>query len=321
MEKLMIRVILIFIFTLFAACSEQKDENNVDRHAISDSSQETISINSITFRCDYLGEIAPGNDPKIFSPNVISTGDLHSSVYFSPEGTEVYYTRLFSNGNKSGVLCRKKENNKWSEPRVIPNTEEALTPFISIDGKRLFCSLGYDLYVMTKHNDKWGSPVSLGQKINFQKRQDGIYESSKGTIFYTAMFGKSDGIYSAEFKNGKYQSPVKLDLGLYDQTTTGYSYISPDESYLIFQSRIEGGIGASDLYIMFKTDNDSWTKPINMGNKINTKDSESFPNVSPDGKYLFFNSNRISEVNSKVPGHFYGNIYWVKTDIIYKLKK
>ena len=127
------------------------------------------------------------------------------------------------------------------------------------------------------------------------------------------MFGKTDGIFYSEFVNGEYQKPIKIKTG-FDTNAGGYSYISPDESYMIFQSRARGGYGASDLYIMFNK-NGSWTKAINMGSKINTRYSESFPYVTPDGKYLFFNSNRPSELNSKVPEHFYGNFYWVSTEI------
>jgi len=72
---------------------------------------------------------------------------------------------------------------------------------------------------------------------------------------------------------------------------------------------------------MFKDSEGNWTKAINMGKTINTKDCESFPYVTPDGKYFFFNSNRISKINSTVPSHFYGNIFWVKADIIHQLKE
>jgi len=72
---------------------------------------------------------------------------------------------------------------------------------------------------------------------------------------------------------------------------------------------------------MFKDDAGNWSKAINMGETINTNDSESFTYVTPDGKYLFFNSNRVTKINLTVPSHFYGNIFWVKTDIIRRLKE
>jgi WD40-like Beta Propeller Repeat len=313
---------LILLFGCIIACTNSEKNNNSENIIVkTETDVEESKSSTVVFDCDYLGENPPENEPKLFAPGIISTGDLHSSVYFSPDGKEIYYSRLSSGGDNSGVLCKKNNNNKWSDAIMIQGTEEALTPFISLDGKRLFCSLGYQLYIFNKTMSGWSEPINLGKQINFQKRQDGIYESSCRTIYFTTMFGKNDGIYYSEFINESYQSPVKINLGLPDHPTNGYSYISPDESYLIFQSRVEGGYGASDLYIMFKDKEGKWMKANNMGNTINTKDCESFPYVSPDGKYFFFNSNRISEVNSKVPSHFYGNVYWLKTDIIHRLEE
>ncbi len=310
---------IIFVFN---ACNLEEDKSSSGNTLAGKRDGVLIieKLDSIVFTCDYLGEKPPGKIPKIFAPKIISTNDLHSSLYFSPDGNELYYSRLTSNGDPSGVLCKRKVNGIWEEPILIPNTEKALTPFLSVDGNKLFCSLPSDLYVFYKSTNGWGHPENLGEEINFQKRQDGISESSFGTIFYTAMFGSNDGIYYAECINYTYQSPKKLITGLPANPATGYPYIAPDESYLIFASRVQGGFGASDLYIMFKTENGKWSQAINMGKNINTSNSESFSNVTPDGKYLFFNSNRISVVNSIVPNHFYGNIYWIDAIIIDELR-
>ena len=274
-----------------------------------------------SLRGDYLGEVPPGRIPKIFAPNLLSTNDLHSSLYFSPDGKEMYYTRLPSGGDLSGVFCRKQVDGKWVEVETIPNTENSLTPFLSHDGERLFLSKPTRLHVMKRTTAGWGEPIDLGDEINFQKRQDGISEAISGNIYYTSMFGQNDGTYIAKYSGDEYLKPEKIKFGLADDPATGYPYIAPDESYLILSSRVAGGYGASDLYIMFKNADGTWKQAINMGKTINTKDCESFPSVTPDGKYLFFNSNSISEVNSIVPGHFYCNIYWVDAQIIEELRR
>ena len=68
-----------------------------------------------------------------------------------------------------------------------------------------------------------------------------------------------------------------------------------------------------DLYISFRKKDDSWTVPENMGKAVNTSSSELRPYVTPDGKYLFFTSDRP---NSKG----IGNIYWVDAKIIEELR-
>ena len=52
-----------------------------------------------------------------------------------------------------------------------------------------------------------------------------------------------------------------------------------------------------------------------MGPKINSSFSERFSRVSPDGKYLFFGSNRNQ--TEKQPGF---DIFWIDAGIIEELK-
>jgi len=315
-------LLLILLLSILACTNQSNKKRNTENiNLVSDTTKVVEIKDSLVFECDYMGEIPPENEPILFAPGLVSTGDLHSSVYFTPDGKEIYYTRLSPKGAYSGVIMRSNIDGNWSDETMIPATEDALTPFISLDGKRLFCSLPRTLFVMNRNGDVWGEPKNLGKEINFQERQDGLSESRNGTIYYTTMFGENDGTYSSKYIDGKYQTPEKLETGLTGKFKGGYPYIAPDEGYIILQARQSKGFGAQDLYIMFKKEDSSWTKAINMGAKINTKASESFPYVTPDGKYFFFNSNRISKINSKVPSHFYGNIYWVKADIIHQLKE
>jgi hypothetical protein len=51
------------------------------------------------------------------------------------------------------------------------------------------------------------------------------------------------------------------------------------------------GLGGSDLYISYNRDG-AWTKPVNLGDKINSRRIEYSPKISPDGKYFFWTSTR-----------------------------
>ena len=66
----------------------------------------------------------------------------------------------------------------------------------------------------------------------------------------------------------------------------------------------------SDLYICFNDGFGNWSKAKNMGNMINTRAPENCAYVTPDGKYLFFNSGRNGNYD----------IYWVDAGIIETLK-
>lgn len=81
------------------------------------------------------------------------------------------------------------------------------------------------------------------------------------------------------------------------------------------------GKGAADLYVSFKSDEGTWCEGINLGD-INTESNERFPSLSPDGKYLFFVSNRSIPENLRSEEHTQnglGDVYWVDASFIYEL--
>ncbi len=58
---------------------------------------------------------------------------------------------------------------------------------------------------------------------------------------------------------------------------------------------------------------------MNLGSHINTEQSDSSPNVTPDGKYLTFFRGGYT-VNEDGSFYVYGNPYWVSVQIIENLR-
>ena len=67
-----------------------------------------------------------------------------------------------------------------------------------------------------------------------------------------------------------------------------------------------------DIYVYFKMKNGTWSKPINLGNDVNSNYTETCPSLTPDGKYLFFS--RYNEEGGL------SNIYWVSAKVINRLR-
>ena len=86
-------------------------------------------------------------------------------------------------------------------------------------------------------------------------------------------------------------------------------------------SPFRGRQGFSDLFISFRDPGGRWTQPENLGPRINSPAKDEYPFVTPDGKYLFFNSNRISEINRSRIQDGPGNMYWVSADIIEAMRR
>ncbi len=274
---------------------------------------------------NYLGQVPPGDKPVLFAPGVVSTEDLsiHSAITFTPDGKEAYFARLVKDPGRRArgtIHVVRKVDNVWQQPVQLRETGDSFSPMLSPDGNRLLFASHDRLKMITRTQDEWSEQVDLGDMVNFQRRQDGACLTTDNELYFTSMFGDTNGIFCSRPIDDVYVSSDKVNTGYEGRPSDGYPYVAPDGSFMLFMSWRPGGFGNWDLYVMFRKADDEWSQAVNLGRNINSAASESFPSISPDGQYLFFNSNRRSQMNSSEPGHFYGNIYWVKADFIQGLK-
>lgn len=277
---------------------------------------------------NYAGQHPPGDTAIIFAPGLISTHNYeHSAPAFSPDGKLVLWT-VVNKSYRGSIYEMVFENGEWSgpyRPSFADSSADDYYPGFSGDGKKLYFSsrrnmpAGYPdtkdmrIWEVERTADGWSAPRPVDTTVSTGVEYAHSAANS-GNIFFSVPLsgGNNMNIFSSEFKSGKYTPPVQLP---YNLNSIGYEdgpYIAPDESFLIFESnRPEGIDGSIDLYISFRNDNGSWSLPVNMGPKINSAASERFAKLSPDGKYLFFGTNRnMSDSNWGF------DIYWIDAKVI-----
>ncbi len=283
--------------------------------------------NTTALQGAYFGQQPPGNEAVVFAKDIISTELYeHSAPAFSPDGKTVLWTVVEMN-KPARLLEMTMERNTWSQPHApsfADKKHDDFYPFFSCDGKKLFFSSrrllpsglpakDIALWVVERKGNSWGMPVPVDSSVS--KGFEYAHSLSRtGNLFFSArevVNGKGLWkIYFSKFNNGKYAPPEPLNTTINDGSYVDGPLVAPDESFLIFESDRAGGIGSIDLYICFK-ENGKWSAPENMGSKINSSKAERFAGLSPDGKYLFFGSNRASELP---------DVYWISSSIINELK-
>lgn len=93
----------------------------------------------------------------------------------------------------------------------------------------------------------------------------------------------------------KLAKPETLDFGISSEFNDMHPALAPDGSYLVFASdrpKKRGSLESEkdlDLYISYRKSDDSWSKPQNLGKKINTGENDFSPFIAPDGS-LYFSS-------------------------------
>ncbi|MFA6235042.1 MAG: hypothetical protein WC824_12790, partial [Bacteroidota bacterium] len=77
------------------------------------------------------------------------------------------------------------------------------------------------------------------------------------------------------------------------QRDEGAPFIGGDGEFVYFvQCWTEDGLGDCDIYSARMDYNGKWQEISNLGDKINSKNWDSQPYISPDGEYLYFASDR-----------------------------
>jgi outer membrane protein OmpA-like peptidoglycan-associated protein/tetratricopeptide (TPR) repeat protein len=98
-------------------------------------------------------------------------------------------------------------------------------------------------------------------------------------------------IYVCEKKDGKWGEPKPMPQPINSNSHDACIALSPDGKTLFVYKTGGGKEKLGDIYYSEKT-NDGWTKPRDMGSKINSKSREPSISITHDGKTVYFSSDR-----------------------------
>ena len=103
-------------------------------------------------------------------------------------------------------------------------------------------------------------------------------------------------------KFGPWSPPANLGLAVNTSFQDQHPAISKNGLSLYFASNRPGGLGALDIWVSRReTPSDSWETPVPIPN-INSAALDNAPNLSTDGHFLFFHSERLDhDVNNQPP--------------------
>ncbi|MDP2890434.1 MAG: OmpA family protein [Bacteroidota bacterium] len=150
-------------------------------------------------------------------------------------------------------------------------------------------------------NGDLSSPVPFAPKLKTSYHDGPVsFDQKKDIIYFTRnsfVRGKTsksnEGVVNLKIFQGKLEDGDWKMTGSFrynsDEYSVGHPSVSKDGSILYFASDMPGGYGKSDIYFSVFS-NGQWSKPFNVGPKINTEGNEFFPFISGDG-VLYFSSN------------------------------
>jgi len=275
--------------------------------------QKAFSYYSILFQ---LTAVKNTEVIRNYAESSLSVGDLKTASYWFnqakivDESNEVFQNKL--DGIENYNLFFTDSARVTIEP-VSFNTEDAefaLRPFnegiviTSSQKNDLIIHRNYlkqieaytDIYTYKGVGDQYDTTRQLLKFENYQKSNEGPLSQSYSLIAVSRNRGNIEkrskntlGIYF--YKKSEEEGAMVLDSefpynsSLYSNT---HPWINPMSDTLLYVSNMQGGLGGFDIYISTYS-NYEWSKPINLGDKINTSSQELFPIM--DQKVLYFTSN------------------------------
>ncbi len=271
---------------------------------------------------------APGLGLAIFAPDVVSTTmEDEVGITFSADGREAYFARGGGRGNPPRIHVARFQRGAWTDEGPAPFSEGwDESPSLAPDGSLLLFSSrrdvpgwgpvrpGNNLWMVERTSGGWSRPVPLPGEVNRprldggrgapERSETGPLLLADGTLLYAtdeeAEWGSD--LYMAERRGDRFVSPQRLRI-----SSTGHEShpaLSPDGRFLVFQSiRDRRAPGELDLYVSERTWY-GWGPPRLLPPPINTPDNDGAPSFSPDGRFLFFASDRGRDGT--------WSIYWVE---------
>lgn len=180
-------------------------------------------------------------------------------------GNIAYLMRTYPSKKLKGIYFTKRIKGVWSEPELIP-----------IEGLETLGSVGFYM-----HPDE--DVLLISMQASDAIGAEDIYVCTKGA-------------------NGVWSKPKNLGRTI---NTPGYEispFLSEDKRKLYFASNGHKGLGDADIFVSQRLYDswETWTVPVNLGNKINSKNFDGYFSIYGDTLAYFVSNknNKFSDIYS-----------------------
>lgn len=157
-------------------------------------------------------------------------------------------------------------------------------------------NLQEDFYYAKKEGNKWVGRENLGPPVNTNNNEGAQSVTADGKYIYFTSCNRPNGhgpmcdlYYARVDENGNWTDPLNLGDVVNTRYSEKHPAISADGRVLYFTSNRPGGKGGYDIWMTVRNGL-TWSKPVNLGDSINTPGIEQSPFIHPDQQSLYFSS-------------------------------
>ncbi|MBR1514811.1 MAG: PD40 domain-containing protein [Bacteroidales bacterium] len=280
-----------------------------------------IGMETKDFDMAILGyEKALSSDSMVFPPAAVTLARLYDmrGQYKREKALLGWYqSKHFNSQPLDGIVTEMLEVATFRDesvshpvpfaPETLGNTVNTLDDeyvnMLSFDGQQLLFTRkmpadnGYQkeaLFIAEWMDGQWNEPQPLSF-VDFPEDVDpgAAFISADGKKLYLTGCGWGrDGncdLYVSECLGRQWSRPKRLSENINTRGWESQPCVSSDGRELFFVSRRNGN---ADIYRCLRNADGSWGSPQNLGEPVNTKGTEMAPFLHPDGRTLYFSSDK-----------------------------
>jgi outer membrane protein OmpA-like peptidoglycan-associated protein/tetratricopeptide (TPR) repeat protein len=197
-----------------------------------------------------------------------------NSIY-SDYGSTIYNNKIvFTSARDTGSIGQRKHT--WTNQHFTNLYSATLGSDMKPEKPNKF-----DQNIKSKFNESTPVFTKDGKTIYFTRNN--YLEGKRGKNNQGITLIK---IYKAQLTNNTWSNIQELPFNS-DNYSTAHPALSTDEKTLYFASDMPGTLGQSDLFKVSINEDGTYSKPTNLGPKINTEGRETFPFLNDENELYF----------------------------------
>jgi OOP family OmpA-OmpF porin len=252
---------------------------------------------------------------RIALPELINSSYIEIRPFITGDGKTMYFGRREHPDNNKGekdlqdIYVVHRQGAEWGKPVNVGepvNNKFSNSLFgISQDGNELLLLNTYKkvdgpLARFKKQNGGWAEPESVTIE-DFHNHSEYIdfFQNYTENVLLMAIErddsrGEQDIYVSFPKEDGSWSKPLNLGPGVNTSKSDFAPFLAPDGRTLFYCSYGLKGRGGADIYYVQRQDESwqKWSKPVNLGEPINSSGEETFFSVTDDARDIYYVSYR-----------------------------
>jgi len=227
-----------------------------------------------------------------------------------PSGRLIVFGRHDENWQNHRLFMSRLVDGRWTEPMELPFSRnvDARTAHFAPDGRSmLFVSMRspageerarsegeQNIWRVTWDGATWGEPRMLPAPINSPGWEIDAVEVNGGVIYFSSMPPGENAPRPDLFRAVPVGDTYRVEplTAFNTERTESTLYVTPDESLIVFHRAEDPvGLGRDDLFAARRTAT-GWGPAVHLGAGANSPEYEYGPEVSRDGRTLYFTTHR-----------------------------